>query len=129
MNTDQRTDSDDLGPATRPQPEPSQPTTGAPRLTGTPAAHEHRARVDLPEWMRNPTPPRRTPGRLVSELLDRLPVLRQARRSLWQWRDRTRLTESRPVITVAVFLVTATGTIAVVGGAFYLLYLSLRDDT
>jgi hypothetical protein len=126
MSTDQQ--ADQPRPAARPRPEPPEPTTGATsRPTGTAPAHEHRARVDLPEWMRNPTPSRRTPGRLASELLDRLPMLREARRSLWRWRDRTRLTESHPVVTVVVFLATATGTIALVGWFFYWMYLTLRD--
>ncbi|WP_334608327.1 hypothetical protein [Micromonospora sp. CPCC 205546] len=99
----------------------------APEPAGTSPAHEHRARVDLPEWMRNPTPPRRTPGRVAAELLDRLPVLRAARRSLWRRHDPTQRTESRPVVTVVVFLATVTGTIALVGWFFYWLYLSLRD--
>ncbi|MFG1778373.1 hypothetical protein ACGFIG_18320 [Micromonospora sp. NPDC049048] len=90
-------------------------------------AHEHHARVDLPDWMRNPTPPRRTLGRHVADLVERLPVLRGARRSLWRWRDRRRVTESRPVVTVAVFIVPVTATFALAAWFFYWLYLSLRD--
>ncbi|MEU2662774.1 hypothetical protein [Micromonospora sp. NPDC007220] len=90
-------------------------------------AHDHHAPVDLPDWMRNPTPPRRTLGRRVTDLVERLPVLRAARRSLWRWRDRDRLTESRPMISVVVFLVTAMATFALVAGLFYWLYLTLRD--
>ncbi|WP_433391518.1 hypothetical protein [Micromonospora sp. KLBMP9576] len=114
--------------AIRPPREPKETLVGAgPGPTAPPPAHDHRARVDLPEWMRNPTPPRRTPGRLASELLDRLPVLGTARRSLWRWRDRTPDAQSRPVVAVVVFLATTALTIALVGWFFYWLYLSLND--
>ncbi|MFV2111439.1 hypothetical protein ACFHW0_03740 [Micromonospora sp. LOL_025] len=91
-------------------------------------AHDHRARVDLPDWMRNPTPPRRTLGRRVTDLVERLPGLRAARQSLWRWRDRTGLMESHPVITTILsVLVALTGTTALVAGLFYWLHLTLRD--
>ncbi|MCM0677922.1 hypothetical protein NCC78_25070 [Micromonospora phytophila] len=94
-----------------------------------PPSHEHRARVDLPEWMRNPTPPRRTLARRISELVERQAGLRAARRSLWRWRDRTRWSESHPGLTAVVsfFLVAATAT-ALVTGTLYLFSLIMSGE-
>lgn len=47
-----------------------------------PPGHEHRARVDLPQWMRDPTPKRRTPARYVDDLIEGWPPLRAARRAV-----------------------------------------------
>ncbi|MCX4386045.1 hypothetical protein OG777_03775 [Micromonospora peucetia] len=104
-------------------------TTGAPTPAGRPPAHEHRARVELPEWMREPTPPRLTIGRRVSELVERLPALREARLSLWRWRDRTRWSESHPRITAVVsfFVVAAVATVLVTG-ALYLFHLIMLGE-
>lgn len=94
-----------------------------------PPSHEHRARVDLPEWMRNPTPPRRTLGRRLSELVEQQPVLREARRSVWRWRDRTRWSESHPGLTAVVsFLVVAATATALVTGTLYLFHLIMRGE-
>ncbi|TDC82288.1 hypothetical protein E1193_12345 [Micromonospora sp. KC606] len=91
-----------------------------------PPSHTHRPRVDLPQWMREPTPPRRTPGRLVDTLIERWPPSRRARRALWRWRDRTRWSESHPKATAVVsFLVVAAAGTALVFGAYYLLALAL----
>ncbi|MEV6372189.1 hypothetical protein [Micromonospora musae] len=97
--------------------------------THRPPSHEHRSRVDLPDWMRNPTPPRRGVGRRISELVERLPVLRDARRSLWRWRDRTRWSESHPrtAAVVSFFVVGAVATV-LIGGARYLFLLFMSGD-
>ncbi|SCE63842.1 hypothetical protein [Micromonospora mirobrigensis] len=83
----------------------------------TPPTGGHRARVDLPDWMRNPEPPRRTPGRRISELVDSVPALHEARRRIWRWRDRTRYSERHPVISAVVsfFVVALTATLLITG--------------
>ncbi|MGK5444940.1 hypothetical protein ACSNN7_24365 [Micromonospora sp. URMC 105] len=87
-----------------------------------PPSHEHRARVDLPEWMRNPEPPRRTPSRLLSELADRTPVLRELRRAMWRWRAHARFSERHPVLSAVVsFVFVAAAATVLVAGAAYLL--------
>ena len=86
-------------------------------MSATPPSHEHRARVDLPDWMRNPEPPRRTLGRRLSELVDGVPALAATRRRLWAWRDRTRFSERRPVLSaiVSIVFVAVVATCLVVG--------------
>ncbi|WP_405112516.1 hypothetical protein OG559_03875 [Micromonospora sp. NBC_01405] len=87
----------------------------------TPPPQEHHARVDLPEWMRNPEPPRRTLGRRLSDLVDAAPGLREARRALWRWRERSRFSERHPVVSAIVsFVVVATVATILVAGAAYL---------
>ncbi|MEV4842494.1 hypothetical protein AB0K20_04630 [Micromonospora matsumotoense] len=95
----------------------------------TPPPPEHRARVELPEWMRHPEPPRRTLGRRLSGLVEAVPALRQARRSLWRWRDRSRFSERHPVVAgITSFVLVATVATLLVGGALYLLG-RIRDRT
>ncbi|MEH0840824.1 hypothetical protein V6U81_00310 [Micromonospora sp. CPCC 205711] len=95
----------------------------------TPPSPEHRARVDLPDWMRNPEPPRRTLGRRLSELVDAAPALRDARRAVWRWRDHTRFSEKHPVVSAIVsFIVVAVVATLLVGGALYLFGRMLAGD-
>ncbi|WP_433286148.1 hypothetical protein [Micromonospora sp. CA-244673] len=92
-------------------------------MSATPPSHEHRPRVDLPEWMRNPEPPRRTLGRRLSDLVDGVPVLAATRRRLWAWRDRTRFSERHPALSAIVsFVVVAVVATVLVVGTLYLLY-------
>ncbi|MFF5179135.1 hypothetical protein ACFY2Q_14045 [Micromonospora sp. NPDC000316] len=92
-------------------------------------AHQHRARVDLPQWMRQPAPKRRTPARYVDDLLERWPALRTARRVVWHWRDRTRWSESHPnLVAVLSFVVAAVLGTALVTGAYYLLALATSGE-
>lgn len=87
----------------------------------TPPSHEHRARVDLPEWMRSPEPPRRTLGRRLSELVDAVPALRAGQRAIWRWRDHSRLSERHPAMTAIVsFVLVAVAATLLVAGAMYL---------
>ncbi|MFC0006191.1 hypothetical protein [Micromonospora siamensis] len=89
----------------------------------TPRTGGHRARVDLPDWMRNPEPPRRTLGRRLSTLVDAVPALRDARRRLWLWRDRTRYSERHPVISAIVsFAVVALTATLLITGTLYLFH-------
>jgi hypothetical protein len=91
-------------------------------MSTTPPSHEHRPRVDLPEWMRNPEPPRRTLGRRLSDLVDGVPALAAARRRFWAWRDRTRFSERHPALSSIVsFVVVAVVATTLVVGALYLL--------
>ncbi|MEV4542535.1 hypothetical protein [Micromonospora echinaurantiaca] len=94
-----------------------------------PPAHEHRPQVDLPEWMRNPTPARRTLGRRVSELVEQVPALRAARRALWRRWDRPRWSERHPVVSaiLSFFGVAVTAT-ALVTGTLYLFHKMLRGE-
>ncbi|MGC5017803.1 hypothetical protein [Micromonospora sp. DT47] len=95
----------------------------------TPPSHEHRARVDLPDWMRNPEPPRRTPGRLLSRLVEAVPALRDARRAVWRWRDRARFSDKHPVVSAIVsFVVVAVVATLLVGGALYLFGRMMAGD-
>ncbi|MER5704248.1 hypothetical protein ABT023_20240 [Micromonospora sp. NPDC002296] len=88
----------------------------------TPPSREHHARVDLPEWMRNPEPPRRTLGRRLSDLVDATPGLREARRALWRRRERSRFSERHPAVSAIVsFVVVATVATILVAGAAYVL--------
>lgn len=92
-------------------------------MSATPPSHEHRARVDLPDWMRNPEPPRRTLGRRLSELVDGVPALAATRRRLWAWRDRTRFSERRPVLSAIVsFVFVAVVATCLVVGTLYLFH-------
>ncbi|WP_433348307.1 hypothetical protein [Micromonospora sp. CA-111912] len=95
----------------------------------TPPPHERHARVDLPEWMRNPEPPRRTLGRRLSDLVDATPGLREARRTLWRWQERSRFSERHPVVSAIVsFVVVATvATILVAGTAYVFARMQLGD--
>ncbi|MEV4492637.1 hypothetical protein AB0K04_21275 [Micromonospora coxensis] len=94
-----------------------------------PPSHEHRARVDLPEWMRNPEPPRRTPGRLVSDLVDRAPGLRELRRAVWRWQAHRRFSERHPVLSaiVSFVFVAATATVLIAGAVY--LFGRMREGT
>ncbi|MEU0154840.1 MULTISPECIES: hypothetical protein [Micromonospora] len=92
-------------------------------MSTTPPSHEHRPRVDLPEWMRNPEPPRRTLGRRLSDLVDGVPALAAARRRLWAWQGRTRFSERHPAVSAIVsFVVVAVVATVLVVGTLYLLY-------
>ncbi|MEU4479621.1 hypothetical protein AB0F68_16415 [Micromonospora sp. NPDC023966] len=92
-------------------------------MSTTPPSHQHRPRVDLPDWMRNPEPPRRTLGRRVSDFVDGVPALAAARRRLWAWRDRTRFSERHPVVSaITSFVVVAVVATTLVVGTLYLLY-------
>ena len=95
----------------------------------TPSSSEHRARVDLPGWMRNPEPPRRTIGRRLTELVQAVPVLRAARDVLWRWRDHERFSERHPVVSAIVsFVVVAVVATVLVAGALYLFGRMLRHE-
>lgn len=95
----------------------------------TPPPSEHRARVDLPEWMRNPEPPRRTLGRRLSDLAVAVPVLSAGRRALWRWRDRSRFSERHPVVSAIVsFVVVAVVATLLIAGALYLFGKMLRHE-
>ncbi|SCE72673.1 hypothetical protein GA0070618_0462 [Micromonospora echinospora] len=50
----------------------------------------------LPDWMRDPPPPRVTLGDRVAAGLLRLPGAPRARQSWWAWQDRRRLYERFP---------------------------------
>ncbi|WP_244295828.1 hypothetical protein [Micromonospora orduensis] len=90
-------------------------------------AHEHRHPVDLPDWMRGPAPTRRTPTRLLDDLVERQRGLNAARRAWWRWRDRTRWSDSHPhVVAVVSFVFAAVVGTAAVFGAYYLLALAMR---
>ncbi|KKK05955.1 hypothetical protein [Micromonospora sp. HK10] len=92
-------------------------------MSTTPPSHEHRPRVDLPDWMRNPEPARRTLGRRLSDLVDGVPALAATRRRLWAWRDRTRFSERRPVLSAIVsFVFVAVAATCLVVGALYLFH-------
>ncbi|RAO34938.1 hypothetical protein PSN13_02708 [Micromonospora saelicesensis] len=94
-----------------------------------PPGHEHRARVDLPQWMRQPTPTRRSPARYVDDLIEGWPALRTARRAVWHWRGRTRWSESHPnIVAVLSFVVAAVLGAALVTGAYYLLALATSGE-
>ncbi|MFU8850561.1 hypothetical protein ACNAW0_06215 [Micromonospora sp. SL1-18] len=92
-------------------------------------SHQHRPRVDLPEWMRNPEPPRRTIDRRLSEFIDGAPALRAARHRLWAWRDRSRFSERHPVLSaiVSFFVVWIVATCLVVG-TMYLYHMILSGE-
>ncbi|MFG1655746.1 hypothetical protein ACGFIY_04380 [Micromonospora chersina] len=92
-------------------------------MSTTPPSHQHRPRVDLPDWMRNPEPPRRTLGRRLSDLIDGVPALAAARRQLWAWRGRTRFSERHPVVSAIVsFVVVAVVATVLVVGTLYLFH-------
>ncbi|MEU0550311.1 hypothetical protein [Micromonospora sp. NPDC005979] len=92
-------------------------------------AHEHHARVDLPQWMRNPTPKRRSPARYVDDLIERSPALRTARRAMWRRRDRARWSETHPhLVAVLSFIVAAVLGTALVTAAYYVLALATSGD-
>ncbi|MFJ2083041.1 hypothetical protein ACI2KV_11375 [Micromonospora chokoriensis] len=94
-----------------------------------PPGHEHRARVDLPQWMRDPTPKRRTPARYVDDLIEGWPPLRAARRAVWHWRSRSRWGESHPhIVAVLSFVVAAVIGTVLVTGAYYLLALATSGE-
>ncbi|MFC8849340.1 MULTISPECIES: hypothetical protein [unclassified Micromonospora] len=87
----------------------------------TPPSPEHRARVDLPEWMRNPPQPRPTLGRRLSDLVEAAPRLREARRAIWHWRDRSRFSERHPVVAaITSFVAVAVVATVLVAGTAYL---------
>ncbi|HEX5595174.1 MAG TPA: hypothetical protein VFX61_03990 [Micromonosporaceae bacterium] len=75
----------------------------------------------LPEWMRNPPPPRMTLGRRWSSWLERQPRLQAARRVWWRWRAQPTLSERYPTATpiVAFFLCLAVGVFLFLG-VYYL---------
>ncbi|MGW3783162.1 hypothetical protein ACWD5Z_01145 [Micromonospora chokoriensis] len=94
-----------------------------------PPGHEHRARVDLPQWMRDSTPKRRTPARYVDDLIEGSPPLRAARRAVWHWRSRSRWGESHPhIVAVLSFVVAAVIGTVLVTGAYYLLALATSGE-
>ncbi|GAA4562293.1 hypothetical protein GCM10023176_03060 [Micromonospora coerulea] len=85
------------------------------------SSFDNRPRVDLPDWMRNPEPPRRTLGRRLSDLVDGIPALRTGRRALWRWRDRSRFSERHQVVSAIVwFVVVAVVATLLVAGTLYL---------
>ncbi|WP_406036799.1 hypothetical protein OG799_20420 [Micromonospora sp. NBC_00898] len=95
----------------------------------TPSSSGNRPRVDLPDWMRNPEPPRRTLGRRLSDLVDGVPALRAARRGLWRWRDRSRFGERHPVGSAIVsFVVVAVVATLLIAGALYLFGKIMRGE-
>lgn len=51
----------------------------------------------LPEWMRDPPPPRLTLGRRVSAALARRPAWVRLQHRWWNWQERQRLHERYPV--------------------------------
>ncbi|MFE9690544.1 hypothetical protein [Micromonospora sp. NPDC005806] len=98
-------------------------------MSNTSPSHQHRPRVDLPDWMRNPEPPRRTLGRRLSDLIDAVPALSATRRRLWAWRDRTRFSERHPVLSAIVsFVFVAVVATFLVVGTLYLLYKIRRGE-
>ncbi|MBO4207908.1 hypothetical protein [Micromonospora echinofusca] len=81
-------------------------------------------RTPLPEWLRNPEPPRMTVGRRVSAWVDGRPRLRAARRAWWARRSRTRWSERHPVPAAIISFVTVAATASVlVAGTLYLFFL------
>ena len=86
-------------------------------MSDVPPPPPHRARVDLPDWMRNPEPPRRTVGRRLSDLVDGVPALAATRRRMWAWQGRTRFGERHPTVAAigAFVFVLVTATLLVVG--------------
>ncbi|XTZ15213.1 hypothetical protein ACQSSU_27850 [Micromonospora echinospora] len=72
------------------------PDTGAsgPQVTVRPAPPAQPSL--LPEWMRNPPPPRLTLGDRVAAGLMRVPGAPGARQAWWAWRGRRRLHERFP---------------------------------
>ncbi|MEU8261081.1 hypothetical protein AB0C02_10755 [Micromonospora sp. NPDC048999] len=92
-------------------------------MTNPPPSHQHRARVDLPDWMRNPEPPRRTLGRRLSEFVDRVPALRAIRHRLWAWQGRSRFSERHPVVSaIASFVIVGVMATLLVVGTLYLFH-------
>jgi hypothetical protein len=63
-------------------------------------------RSQLPDWMRDPPPPKATLGRRLEALSTRVGVLRRTRERWWAWRGRRRLGDRYPktVKIVAFFL-------------------------
>ncbi|WBB72229.1 hypothetical protein O7602_21250 [Micromonospora sp. WMMD1128] len=89
----------------------------------TPPAEPHRARVDLPDWMRNPEPARRTPGRRLSDLVDGVPALAAVRQRFWAWQGRSRFSERHPAASAILsFVFVAVTATLLVGGASYLFW-------
>ncbi|MFF0719592.1 hypothetical protein [Micromonospora sp. NPDC003816] len=61
----------------------------------------------LPDWMRDPPPPRRTLGARVGDRLAALPGARWLRGRWWAWQRRQRLYQRFPVTTKIVMMVVA----------------------
>ncbi|MFG1899682.1 hypothetical protein [Micromonospora carbonacea] len=99
---------------------PPRPSPGTPASPSPSPSPEHRVRVDLPEWMRNPPPAQPTLGRRLAGLVEAAPRLREARRALWRWRDRSRFSERRPAVAaIASFVVVAGVATILVAGTLY----------
>lgn len=73
----------------------------------------------LPDWMRNPPPPRATLGGRVAARLLRVPGAPRARRAWWAWRTRQRLHQRFPnAFKVVAFFVSWALALALLLGAY-----------
>ncbi|MEU4568523.1 hypothetical protein [Micromonospora sp. NPDC023956] len=78
----------------------------------------------LPDWMRNPPPPRVTLGDRVTATLLRVPGAPGIRRAWWTWRDRQRLHERFPnSFKIVAFFVSWTLALVLLLGAYGLVAL------
>ncbi|SCL33546.1 hypothetical protein GA0074692_3597 [Micromonospora pallida] len=66
------------------------------RNTDLPRARQPGQPSLLPDWMRNPPPPRTTLGDRVAGGLLRIPGAPRIRRAWWAWRERQRLYQRFP---------------------------------
>lgn len=88
-------------------------------------ARQRTARVDLPDWMRAPAPPRLTLGDRVTRALARLPGGRATQRRWWAWQDRSRLYERYPMsFKIAAFFLSWTLATVLVLAAYGILLLA-----
>jgi hypothetical protein len=75
----------------------------------------------LPEWMRNPPPPRATLGDRIVAWMLRIPGAPGVRRAWWRWQDRQRLHQRFPkTYKVVAFVVSWGLALALVLGAYAL---------
>lgn len=85
------------------------------------SVHESQRSV-LPDWMRDPPPPRVTPGQRLIAPVARLRWVGRLRERWWAWRDRRRLSDRYPktVQVMAFFLAWAASlTLVLVAYACY----------
>lgn len=105
-------------------------SNGAPGASGPPpppnGPNWTRRESALPEWMRDPPPPRMTIGRRVGTALERRPGWVALRGRWWAWRERRRLYERFPVsFKIVAFFVSWALATALVLAAFWLMQLAV----
>lgn len=84
-----------------------------------------RPQTQLPEWMRNPEPPRNTVGRRMASFVARQPALRAVRDAWRHWQGRRRWSERHPKTAAALGAVAALVITAVLAVAIWYLFFSL----